>query len=50
MESLPYKFRQFTKLGHDQIGYLDIKPIYPYDMTTEVFKNVLPSENEVIKF
>ncbi len=51
LESLPYKFTQFTKLGVAPIGYLDIKPIYPFIPTTpKVFNNVLPSESDVIEF
>lgn len=51
MESLPYKFTQFTKRGVAPIGYLDIKPIYPFVTTMfEVFNNVLPSESDVIEF
>lgn len=51
MESLPYKFAQFTKLGTAPVGYLDLNPIYPFEPTeTEVFNNTIPSESDVIEF
>lgn len=51
MESLPYKFSQFTKLGKTPIGYLDLDPIYPFVPTmSEVQNNVLPAESDLIEF
>jgi murein DD-endopeptidase MepM/ murein hydrolase activator NlpD len=51
MESLPYKFAQFTKLGTAPIGYLDESPIYPFVPTmSEIYNNVIPSESDVIEF
>ena len=51
MESQPYKFSQFTKLGTAPVGYLDIKPIYPFEPTgIKVHRNVLPAESDVIEF
>lgn len=51
MESQPYKFSQFTKLGTAPVGYLDIKPIYPFKPTdSEVQRNVMPAESDVIEF
>lgn len=51
MESLPYKFSQFTKLGSLPTGYLDEPPLKPFVPTmSEVYNNALPSENDVIEF
>ncbi|MEM0518145.1 M23 family metallopeptidase [Aequorivita flava] len=50
-ESLPYKFAQFTKLGHLPPGYLDQPPLTPFTPTTnQVYTDVLPSESDVIEF
>lgn len=51
MESLPYAFAQFTKLGALPPGYLDEKPIYPFHPTqSETFAHCLPAESDVIAF
>lgn len=51
MESLPYTFTQFTKLGSLPPGYLDEDPIYPFQPTqSEPFTHCLPSESDVISF
>ena len=51
MESLPYKFSQFTKLGALPIEYLDHPPLTPFTATmSEVYNNVLPSESDIIEF
>lgn len=51
MESLPYKFSQFTKLGGLPPGYLDEPPLIPFTTTiSEKQNNTLPSESEVIEF
>lgn len=51
MESLPYKFSVFTKLGELPPGYLDQNPIVPFiPNMSQKFNNVLPSESDVISF
>lgn len=51
MESLPYRFSTFTKLGALPPGHLDERPIVPFEPTmSEEFQNVLPSESDVISF
>ena len=51
MESLPYKFSRFTKLGKLPTSYLDERPLKKFIPTiSEVFNNALPSENDVIEF
>lgn len=51
MESLPYKFGQFTKLGTAPVEYMDLNPIYPFvPIEAEVFNNTIPSESDVIEF
>lgn len=51
MESMPYTFSDFIKLGNLPPGYLDENPITPFVPTTsEVFTNVIPSESDVIAF
>ncbi len=51
MESLPYTFSEFVKLGALPPGYLDESPVIPFVPTTaEVFNNVIPSESDVIEF
>ncbi|WP_417866742.1 M23 family metallopeptidase [Xanthomarina gelatinilytica] len=51
MESLPYTFPEFIKLGALPPGYLDEKPITPFSPNLhEVFIDKLPSESDVIEF
>lgn len=51
MESLPYRFATFTKLGALPPGYLDQTPIEPFVPTSSVqYHNVIPSESDVIAF
>lgn len=51
MESLPYRFESFTRLGQLEPGFLDVKPIEQFVPTgAEEFELVLPSESDVISF
>ncbi|MFL0353419.1 M23 family metallopeptidase [Xanthomarina sp. GH4-25] len=51
MESLPYKFPEFVKLGALEPGYLDETPITSFSPTMNVnFIGKLPSESDVIEF
>ncbi|MCX7547050.1 M23 family metallopeptidase [Xanthomarina sp. F1114] len=50
MESSPYKFAQFAKLGDVAPGFLDQTPIVPFTSnTSEVYSDMLPSESDVIE-
>ncbi|WP_182043868.1 M23 family metallopeptidase [Moheibacter lacus] len=51
MESLPYRFADFTKLGALPPGYLDESPLVPFVPTmSESCQHQLPSESDVIEF
>ncbi|MCX7551049.1 M23 family metallopeptidase [Xanthomarina sp. F2636L] len=51
MESLPYKFSEFNKLGALAPGYLDESPIIPFTPNMhESHSEMLPSESDVIEF
>lgn len=51
MESLPYTFTEFKKLGSLPPGHLDDETITPFvSSMNKVYNNVLPSESDVIEF
>lgn len=51
LESLPYRYSEFMKLGGLVPGYLDAPPLTPFVSSESIiFNNSLPSESDVIEF